>query len=92
MTIWKFPPGIVDSQELHLPKGARVLTIQSQYNKQPMLWALVDPEEKEQERWQFVTLGTGHQAPPDLKMFQYFSTYQIDGGALVFHVFLRRVQ
>lgn len=58
----------------------------------PTLWALVDPNEKDSERWQFITLGTGHDAPPDFAMFAHFATYQIDGGALVFHVFLRRVQ
>jgi len=91
LTVHKFPIQIADDQELNLPKDARVLTIQAQRDK-PCLWALVDPEEAEAERWQLVTLGTGHPAPPDLAMFGYFATYQLREGELVFHVYLRRVQ
>ena len=89
MRIWKYPLAVTDSQELRLPKGARVLSIQAQHAV-PTLWALVDPQAKDTELWQFVTIGTGHLAPPDLAMFQFFSTYQLSGGTLVFHVFLRR--
>jgi len=89
MTVWKYPLRITDDQELRLPKGARVLTIQAQHDV-PCLWALVDSQETETELWQLVMLGTGHQAPPDLAWFQYAASYQVQQGRLIFHVFLRR--
>lgn len=40
-TIWKFPLTLTDVQEIILPAGARLLTVQLQDNV-PCLWALVN--------------------------------------------------
>jgi hypothetical protein len=90
LKIYKYPIEVIDSQELKLPKGARILTLQTQHDV-PYIWAMVNPDEKRTERWQFVTHGTGHDVTPDIAMFTHLSTYQLQGGAFVFHAFFRRV-
>lgn len=57
-----------------------------QYGK-PQIWALVDPQSPVVMR-AFRLAGTGHpiEERPGEKM-QYINSFQIDGGALVFHLF-----
>jgi hypothetical protein len=81
--IWKFPLLIQDGQAVSMPAGAKVLCVQVQ-NGVPCLWALVDPTAPKLSR-NFFTFGTGH--PIDPTGLEFVGTYQIDGGALVFHVF-----
>lgn len=83
-TIWKYPlnPG---TTEHNMPVGATVLTVQVQRDE-PVLWAMVEPS-AEQERRVFDIYGTGHgmrDAPG-----RYITTFQMGGGALVWHVFER---
>lgn len=86
--IWKFQLKITDKQFIHMPIGAEILTVQSQYG-QPCLWALVNPDELKEERC-IETFGTGHPVPVGMGgSRKYISTYQMAGGALVFHVFER---
>jgi hypothetical protein len=82
-SIFKYPLAVDDLQMLDIPEGAEPLTVQIQHDR-PCLWALVDPE-KPTERRAFRTYGTGH--PVDTHPGAYVGTYQLDGGALVFHVF-----
>ena len=42
--IYKYTLGIVDQQNVTLPRGAKVLTAQVQY-RELQLWALVDPNQ-----------------------------------------------
>ena len=85
-TIWKYALQVADLQTIAMPQGAQVLCVQTQSGI-PQLWALVDPGAPMKER-AFVTYGTGQEMPdcPDV----YIGTYQIRGGALVFHVFEKR--
>ena len=83
MTIWKYPLEVTDIQHVIVPRGARLLSVQIQ-GKTPCLWALVDPEATKHSR-AIITLGTGNPAPNVLGAF--LGTYQMHGGALVFHVF-----
>jgi len=71
--------------QVELPVGAEVLTVATQHNE-PRLWALVDPEEVRTEWRKILVLGTGWDAL-DVAGWCYVSTFQIDGGRLVFHVF-----
>jgi hypothetical protein len=71
----------IDSFEM--PVGAQVLTVQTKDNK-PFIWAMVDPSEKADLR-RFVPYGTGHLMPDDPGV--YVGTFQLNGGALVFHLF-----
>ena len=84
--IWKYELVATDYQQLTMPKGACVLTMQIQ-NNTPCLWVLVDPQAEEEPRI-FETFGTGHPicCAADMQR-NYIGTYQIHGGAHVFHVF-----
>lgn len=88
-TIWKWPlPYDVDFT-LDMPKGAQILTAETQYAGSPRLeamtmWALVDPEAPTEPR-RFRLGGTGGPLPDDPG--QHVGTCQLNGGDLVFHVF-----
>lgn len=82
--IWKYILETTDSQELIMPKGACVLTVQVQ-NNTPCLWALVNPNAEKESRI-FETFGTGQPicCATDMQR-NYIGTYQKHG--LVLHVF-----
>ena len=82
-TIYKYPLG-PGRTKLLLPHGAQVLTVQMQQGE-PCLWARVDPGNPP-ERRVFDTFGTGHKMPDD-RTLVYVATFQMDGGALVWHAF-----
>ena len=87
--VWKYsfdrPESVVT---FAMPIGAEFLTLQTQFNV-PCVWMLVNPK-AELENRTFVVFGTGHSmewsGPRDLS---YVGTFQLDGGAFVFHVFER---
>lgn len=85
--IWKF---IVtpDGAPIKMPKGAEILTVQSQ-GEQACVWALVDPNNEMEERY-FEVYGTGHNIHYDMGINRkYINTFQLKGGSLVFHLFER---
>ena len=85
--IYKYPLRITDVQNISLPIGAEILTVQAQ-NDIPCLWALVNPNEKGTEIRTFEIFGTGHPVGYDMGVSRnYISTFQINDGSLVFHIF-----
>ena len=82
-SVFKWQILTTDRQEIEMPVGAEVLTVQCQ-NGKPCIWARVDTSAESEFR-AFRTYGTGHPIhhPPG----RYVGTYQLIGGALVFHVF-----
>lgn len=87
--IWKFTLPAMSGAMVEMPQGAAVLCVQSQGDV-PMIWAEVDTEAPKIKR-RFFTYGTGHEMPPmsdDPR--HYIGTFQISGGALVFHVYTDR--
>ncbi len=84
VAVWKFPLQVADVQQVLMPQGARLLTVQVQ-DDTPCLWAVVDPASRPVVRW-IHTAGTGHTWPAK-SLSEHISTYQLHGGALVFHVF-----
>ena len=84
MRIWKWTLEVTDRQQLLIPEGAKLLTVQIQHGM-PQLWALVDENAPIIHRT-IAIYGTGNPLP-DGDPGQYVGTYQIRGGALVFHVF-----
>lgn len=84
-TIWKFPLILGDLTH-SMPRGATVLHAQLQRDE-PVMWALVDPSQPQEQR-AFSVYGTGQELPDDPG--EYIATFQMHGGALVFHVFERK--
>jgi hypothetical protein len=94
MKIWKWTLEVTDRQQLQIPGGAKLLTVQVQHGL-PQLWALVDEKAPLINRT-IATYGTGNPIPdlpvlsvglPEGYPGEYVGTYQFGGGALVFHVF-----
>ena len=87
--IFKYPVSFTANDEfvIGLPEGARILDVQSQFNK-PFIWALVDPNEEIYQERYFRVAGTGHLIhDKDHKSYEYIGTFQMNGGQLVFHLF-----
>ena len=82
-TIWKYPLQVTDTQEIAMPGGAELLAVQMQ-NDTPTLWARVDTVEPYAPR-RIVIVGTGN--PGWNGVGEYIGTFQMHGGALVFHAF-----
>lgn len=82
-TVWKYPLTVTESQIVLIPKGAAILTVQTQ-NDMPFLWAQVDTNAPPVPRY-IAIIGTGIQS--DVGHGGYISTFQILGGKLVFHAF-----
>ena len=85
--IWKFPLQANRHAVLDMPTGARILCVQTQFGR-PYVWALVDPSQTVGPRM-LLTFGTGHPMGPEHATLPYVGPLQLDGGALVFHVFDR---
>jgi hypothetical protein len=88
-TIWKFPLAIADNNVIEMPLGAEPLYVDVQ-NGQPYLWARVDALAAKR-KYRFLTYGTGHSIDT-YNTGKYLGSYQLQGGALVFHVFSWRVE
>jgi len=84
-TIHKYELAVTDHQQVSLPNGYEILTIQMQHGK-PCLWVKIDPERTASEV-KIIIRGTGHQfTDNDVK---YISTFQMNDGDLVFHAFIK---
>jgi len=84
LTVWKFQPRIADVAVVEMPKGARILRAGIQ-GVTFCVWALVDPKAPMAER-RIRIAGTGHDIAPS-HTETYVNTFEMNGGALVFHVF-----
>jgi hypothetical protein len=80
--VWKYTLEAADRQEIEMPIGARILSVQLQGGLGPQMWALVDPS-AERERRAFLLFGTGHTGVHG----QYIGTFQWHNGVTVWHVF-----
>ena len=85
--IWKFRLPIEDYPSIEMPVGAKPLFVAEQ-NAEPFLWALVDPDDKQEatEIHRFRVVGTGHRLE-DREAGSYVGSLILQGGLLVFHVF-----
>jgi hypothetical protein len=84
-TIWKFPLSITDQQQISMPEGAEILSVQVQRG-QVCLWALVNPNLAKKPRT-IEIFGTGHEVDDSPRT--YIGTVQVHpmGSDLVWHVF-----
>lgn len=83
-TIWKYPLEGWGSQTIEMPLDAQILCVETQHGT-PTLWALVDPNTSAIEQKTIRIFGTGQ--PFEDTPLSYIGTYQLHGGALIFHVF-----
>ena len=83
-TVWKFPLDTDDHNVLVMPVGSVILSVQVQHGR-IQLWALCDPNEKDQEERHFRLAGTGHPIKDNIKSF--IGTVQLLGGDFVVHLF-----
>ncbi len=83
MTIWKYPIGVIDEQEISVPEGAVALCVQMQEGV-PCIWYQIDAHQDEVHRLS-VVVGTGREF--DSRNTKYIGTVQMAAGALVWHVF-----
>jgi hypothetical protein len=83
-TIYKYTIPIQDEFELELPKGAQILSVNTQYDI-PQIWCLLAlPVELEKRKFRLA--GTGHAIEGSLNLV-HIGTFQLSNGALVFHLF-----
>ena len=83
-TIHKVPLYVKDEQTHTLPKGAKLLAVQVQ-REQPCLWFECDTNKSMVPRV-IKTFGTGKELPKN-EALRYIGTYQLQDGALVYHVY-----
>lgn len=80
--VWKYEIPAVDEFQLELPGAHKPLYVAIQ-NGVPCLWVLVEPDAPIVSRG-FRLAGTGH----EINGFaDYVGSFQLRGGALVFHLF-----
>ncbi len=83
--IWKFPLELADVQEVEMPSGAQLLSVDSQQGTL-CLWAMVDLDSGTKERHVIDILGTGN--PIESHHRSFIGTVQM--GTLVWHIFQRK--
>lgn len=83
MKIWKWQIEITDRQTVMMPDGAKLLDVQMQGDT-CCVWALCDETAPKKPR-HIAIYGTGNPVPDEPGV--YVATFQVRGGALVFHVF-----
>ena len=78
--IFKYPLEITGLQEIEMPKGSKILSVQMQYDK-PCLWALVDDHTTFVEKREIILAGTGH--PIEADNLKFIGTVQEMSGQLI---------
>lgn len=73
---------------LDLPKSAKILSVAKQDNE-PVLYALVDDTEQEQDAHVFKIVGTGHPFE-DENLFDYLGSISTHNDTYTWHIFIRK--
>jgi len=87
-TIWKFELVRALRQVISMPTGAQIIDAKVQENGIMAIWALVNPENKKQNR-DIEIYGTGHEIRKEAGTNLYHRGTVIMDDGLVFHVFER---
>ena len=85
LRVYKYTIPVEDHFSLDLPAGAKILTVQVQY-QEPQIWALVDSGQSNVRR-DFRMAGTGHDIKEDNDSLTYIGTFQLSGGSFIGHLF-----
>ena len=90
--IYKYPVEITDGQIIHVPAGARVISVVGQ-NYGIVLYAIVPiPNDfpKISKELVIKVVGTGHEINFNtVNEYEFLGTVLLHGGSLVFHVFCK---
>lgn len=92
-TIWKYSLTVEERQVVKMPTGAEILTVKCQnihLADSIEVWALVDPNRRQDEEHVFSVYGTGH--PVSSERHAYLDSVVCLDGALVWHVFHHKAQ
>lgn len=85
--IYKFQLEVTDVQDIEMPHGSILLSVQTQ-NEKPCLWVLVYNTEAEIEVIRLRTIETGTPiSDEDFDPLDFIGTYQLERGSYVGHVF-----
>jgi hypothetical protein len=82
--IYKYELKALDNQSIMLPEGAKILSVQTQYET-PCIWVELNTELPSTVSHDFEIYGTGHTMPDCDRT--YIGSFQLQGGALVFHLY-----
>lgn len=85
--IWKYRLEVTDYQDLEIPEGSEILSVQVQ-NGVPCLWVLVHNTEAETVTTKLTTVGTGNPISDDIGKSEFIGTYQIPTYGFIGHLFL----
>lgn len=86
-TVWKYDLQINDVQTVYAPFGATPLTAQMQKSKLA-LWMLIPDVDAPDQPIEIFIFGTGHPMPTIISALHYLATVQMEGGDLIWHVFV----
>ena len=85
LRVLKYEIEIGDYFEIEMPNGAQILKAECQHNI-PYLWVLADLERLSVKKT-FRFAGTGHPINHRKDELQFVSTFQMEKGNLIFHIF-----
>jgi len=87
-TIFKYILKVEDYQELELPKGSVVLSVEEQ-REEIVLYALVENTSEGKDTYDIIIHGTGHNAGDIKSDDRFLGTVKMHDGLLMFHVFCK---
>ena len=85
ITVFKYDLPLEEAFTLDLPEGAELLTVQVQLGS-PKMWFRVDTSRQVRPQI-FGICGTGQELHSRLAQAPFKGTFQLSGGAYVFHLF-----
>lgn len=86
--IWKYELKSLNEQVINMPKGSVIIAAKSQFNI-PVVYAIVDPSEKETEQRLVTTFGTDHPIDINMTSWTYLDTIMTHNDNLVWHIFYK---
>ena len=88
--IYKYTLEVVDVQQLDLPTGSKILSVEEQ-NRKIVLYALVDDTQSGLDCFEIFIKGTGHLAD-NIDNCEFLGTVKLYEGRLMSHVFYKQVK
>lgn len=87
-TIWKYILNAGQVNNIDIPLGAEVLSVETQ-GDDIVLYALVNSVEKSKQQIEVRAYGTGHDIDVNLSDYNFLGTAKLHNGSLMFHVFYK---